>query len=477
MRVASRKLVYQSVSGGRAKPAREKRTSSRIVNHHKRQIRRKAMPAMDTLLFNDPEVKGLAFAILEECTDLQAFGRRMLELLANAAMSAKADEACNAPYGERDEGRVNSRNGYRERGLSTAAGDVTLKIPKLRRGSFFPEDLIERYCRVDRALVAAVAEMYVMGISTRKVEAVAGELGVRSMSKSQVSRLCECLDAEVDAFRRQRFDGVRFAYLWLDATYVKCRVEGRSASQAVVTAIGLDDTGHKRFVGVDCVDTESHAGWKAFLSGLRARGVDGVRLVVSDAHEGLAKAIAETFQGAAWQRCVTHLMRNVAGRIHRKDDQRKAREAMKAVFAQKSPVLVRACYQEATEEVLKISRAAGNVLLEAEEAALAYLAFPGTHRTKIRTNNVQERANREIKRRTRVVQGFPSRESLIRLVGAALIEADEEWSARCVISRPSLAHAWKAQEREAPGEAEVLAAREAARKIIGSAIDPKEDEG
>ena len=197
------------------------------------------MPAMDTLLFNDPEVKGLAFAILEECTDLQAFGRRMLELLANAAMSAKADEACNAPYGERDEGRVNSRNGYRERGLSTAAGDVTLKIPKLRRGSFFPEDLIERYCRVDRALVAAVAEMYVMGISTRKVEAVAGELGVRSMSKSQVSRLCECLDAEVDAFRRQRFDGVRFAYLWLDATYVKCRVEGRSASQAVVTAIGL----------------------------------------------------------------------------------------------------------------------------------------------------------------------------------------------------------------------------------------------
>ena len=402
------------------------------------------MPAMDTLLFNDPEVKGLAFAILEECTDLQAFGRRMLELLANAAMSAKADEACNAPYGERDEGRVNSRNGYRERGLSTAAGDVTLKIPKLRRGSFFPEDLIERYCRVDRALVAAVAEMYVMGISTRKVEAVAGELGVRSMSKSQVSRLCECLDAEVDAFRRQRFDGVRFAYLWL---------------------------------GVDCVDTESHAGWKAFLSGLRARGVDGVRLVVSDAHEGLAKAIAETFQGAAWQRCVTHLMRNVAGRIHRKDDQRKAREAMKAVFAQKSPALVRACYQEATEEVLKISRAAGNVLLEAEEAALAYLAFPATHRTKIRTNNVQERANREIKRRTRVVQGFPSRESLIRLVGAALIEADEEWSARCVISRPSLAHAWKAQEREAPGEAEVLAAREAARKIIGSAIDPKEDEG
>lgn len=435
------------------------------------------MPAMDTVLFNDPEVKGLALAILEECTDLREFGRRMLELLANAAMSARADEACNAAYGKRAEGRVNSRNGYRERGLATSVGDVTLRIPKLRTGTFFPEDLIERYCRVDRALVAAVAEMYVMGISTRKVEAVAGELGVRSMSKSQVSRLCERLDAEVGAFRRQRFDGVRFAYLWLDATYVKCRVEGRSASQAVVTAIGLDDTGHKRFLGVDCVDTESYAGWKAFLSDLRARGVDGVRLVVSDSHEGLAKAVAETFQGAAWQRCVAHLMRNVSGHIRKKEDQRAAREAMKAVFAQKAPVLVRACYQEATEEISKLSRTAGGVLLEAEEAALAYLAFPVSHRTKIRTNNVQERANREIKRRANVVQGFPSRESLVRLVGAALIEAEEEWSVRCVISKPSLAHAWKAPERPMPAEADVRAAREAARRIIESAIDPKGGEG
>ena len=242
------------------------------------------MPAMDTVLFNDPEVKGLALAILEECVDLREFGRRMLELVANAAMSARADEECGAAYGERSPERTNSRNGYRERGLATSVGDVTLRIPKLRSGSFFPDDLIERYCRVDRALVAAVAEMYVMGVSTRKVEAVAGELGVSSMSKSQASRLCEVLDAEVAAFRRQRFDGVRFAYLWLDATYVKCRVEGRSVSQAVVTAIGLDDTGHKRFLGVDCVDTESRAGWRAFLSDLRARGVGGVRLVVPAAH-------------------------------------------------------------------------------------------------------------------------------------------------------------------------------------------------
>lgn len=439
------------------------------------------MTVMDTVLCNEPEVKRLALAALEECTDLQAFGRRCLEILLNSLVSAKADEACGAPYGERSPGRTNSRNGYRERGLLTPAGDIRVRIPKLRTGTFFPEDLIERYCRADRALVAAVAEMYVLGISTRKVEEVAGALGVSSMSKSQVSRLCESLDSEVAAFRRQRFDGVRFAYLWLDATYVKCRVDGRSVSQAVVTAIGLDDTGHKRFLGVDCVDTESYDGWRGFLSDLRSRGVaageDGVQLVVSDAHEGLRRAIAESFQGAAWQRCITHLMRNVAGHIRGKGDQRVAREAMKAAFAQKSPLVARACYQRAAEEVARLSPAAGRVMMEAKEEALAYLAFPVSHRSKIRTNNVQERANREIKRRTNVVQGFPSRESLIRLVGAALIEADGEWSARCVISRPSLAHAWRRPEAPAPSEESVLAARQAADRIISAAVDPGGEQG
>lgn len=439
------------------------------------------MTVMDTLLCNNPEVKRLALSALEECTDLQAFGRKCLEILLNSLVSAKADEACNATYGQRSPERVNSRNGYRERSLFTSVGDLKVKIPKLRSGTFFPDDIIERYCRVDKALVAAIAEMYVMGISTRKVEEVAGALGVSSMSKSQVSRLCGCLDSEVEAFRQQNFDGVRFAYLWLDATYVKCRVDNHSVSQAVVTAIGLDETGHKRFLGLDCIDTESYADWKTFLSELRARGVKagptGVQLVISDAHEGLKAAIAEVFQGVAWQRCITHLMRNVSGHIHKKEDQRRAREALKAVFAQKSPLVVRACYQRATEEIMSMSRSAGNVLLEAEEDALSYLAFPASHRTKIRTNNVQERANREIKRRTNVVQGFPSRESLIRLVGAALIEADEDWSTRCVISRPSLMHAWKREERPAPDPDSVLEARQAADKIIATAIDLKSEEG
>lgn len=363
----------------------------------------------------------------------------------NAAMSAKADEACNADYGKRDPGRANSRNGYRPRRLVTQEGELSLRIPKLGSGSFFPEDVIERYCRLDRALVACVAETYVMGVSTRKVEAVAGELGMSSMLKSQVSRLCEVLDAEVAAFRSQRFDGARFAYLYLDATCVKCRVGGRSASQAVVTAIGLDETGHNRFVGVDCLDAEAHAGRKGFLADLRARGVEGgprgIRLMVSDEHAGLVRAVEEVFQDSAHQRRVTHLMRNVAGRIRRKADEKRAREAMRATFAQKSPLMVRACYQGAMEEIAKLTTAAGRVLLEVEDEALAYLAFPNSHWPKIRTNNVQERAMREIKRRTRVVQSFPSRTSLVRLVGAALIEADEEWSARCTVAPASLAHA------------------------------------
>lgn len=426
---------------------------------------------MDTLLFNDPKVKKLAFDALGECVDLQAFGKTMLELLLNSAISAQADEVCGAPYGEKSPERTNSRNGYRERSPMTSMGDIKVRIPKLRTGTFFPEDVIERYCRIDRALIGAVAEMYVSGISTRKVEEVATKLGIESLSKSQVSRMCATLDAEVATFRCQRYDGVRFAYLWLDATYVKCRVDGRSVSQAIVTAIGLDDSGHKRFLGLDCIDTESYEDWKIFLMDLRGRGVDGIQMVISDAHAGLVRAISETFQNASWQRCITHLMRNVSSRIHKRDEQKKAREIMRAVFAQQNPLVTRACYQVATEEISKFSRTAANLLLEAENDALSYLAFPLSHRTKIRTNNVQERANREIKRRYRVVQSFPSRESLIRLVGAALIEIDEQWSYRCTISRPSLSYAWKRSLRKDPDETSVLEARKAATKIIEEVID------
>lgn len=244
----------------------------------------------------------------------------MLEAMLSTVMSAKAEEACGAEYGSRDPERQNSRNGYRKRGLSTSAGDLTLRIPKLRQGTFFPDDVIERYCRIDRALMATAVEMYAMGAPTRKVEGAAAKLGVKPMSESQVPRLCECLDAEADSFRRQRFDCVRFAYLWLDAAYVKCRAEGRSVSQAIAAASGLGDTGHKRFVGVERADAECYADWKELLVDLRTRGIDGVRLVVSDVHESLVKAIGGTFQGAAWQRCITHFMGNASSYIHEKGD-------------------------------------------------------------------------------------------------------------------------------------------------------------
>jgi transposase-like protein len=226
--------------------------------------------------------------------------------------------------GERSDERANSRNGYRERLLSTTVGDLALRIPKLRKGTYFPDGIIERYSRSDRALVAAVAEMYVAGVSTRKVEKVAAEMGVESLSASQVSRLCAVLDDEVSAFTTRVFEGVEFPYLWLDATYVKCRSGGHVRSQALVTAIAVGDDGIRRLVGVACADTESYGSWKAFLEGLGARGVTGVRLVASDAHAGLVQAIEEVYQGASWQRCIVHLQRNVSSQMRTRADRAKA---------------------------------------------------------------------------------------------------------------------------------------------------------
>ena len=426
---------------------------------------------MDSLLFNNPELKQLALNNLKECIDVQEFGRKMIELLFNSCMSAQADIVCNAEYGKSSETRTNQRNGYRERHLLTSEGVLNLKIPKLRSGSFFPEDLIERYCRVDKSLIAAIAEMYVMGISTGKVEKVVEAFGIPEMSKSQVSRMCSELDEEVSAFRTRRFDEIRFAYLYLDATYVRCRIDHKSVSQAFVTAIGLGEDGHKRFLGTDCIDTESYIDWKEFLSDIKERGMCDVKLVISDDHKGLVKAIDEVFLGAAHQRCVTHLMRNVEFHIHKQSDQKLAREMLKATFAQKTPLTIRACYQKATEEIGKLSNRAGSILLEAEDEALSYIHFPVSHWTKIRTNNIQERTNREIKRRYRVVQCFPSKESLIRLVCSALIETEQDWMSRCVLSKAQMTHAFNPRTIQTPTEEEVKQARQRAYMIIEGVID------
>ena len=301
-------------------------------------------------------------------------------------------------------------------------------------------------------MVAAVAEMVTSGVSTRKVEKVARALGVDRMSASQVSRICESLDAAVADLRGRPLGGARFPYLWIDATYLKCRDGGRVSSCAVVTAIGAADTGHRVLLGVDSADTEDYASWRAFPLSLRERGAAGVRCVTSDAHAGLRRAIEEVFPGAAWQRCAVHLERNVCAPARNRRERALLGSVMRAVF----------------DEIGAVSAAAGALPEEAEADALAYLDFPPAHHRRLRTNNVQERVNREIKRRANVVQVLPSRKSLIRLLGAVLSEMDEDWAARRWFTEESISEVFEDRRRWRPGRPpayEGTAAEHAARII------------
>lgn len=354
------------------------------------------------------------------CINIQEVLRQLAESVVNEIMSVEADQLCGATH--------NSRNGYRERSLVTCVGTLTLRIPKLRTGSFFPDDVIERYQRVDRAIVAAVSEMYATGTSTRKVQRVAAAMGIERLSKDQVSAICEHLDSEVEELVERPLGALRTPYLWIDATYVRCRRERRVASTAVVTAIGCDEDGWRRVLGVAVVDTESYDSWLAFLRKVKSRGVTGVQLVTSDAHEGLRRAIEEVFQGAAWQRCVVHLMRDCARAASgSRSLQRRVSRVVAPVFRLRDAGAVRAAYHLAVEMLESCCRDAARILEEAEPDALAYLDFPPSHWKRLRTNNVQERANREIKRRSRVVQVFPSVASLERLAGAVMCDMDDEW--------------------------------------------------
>ena len=374
-----------------------------------------------------PELKDVLLGFLESASSLCDMMNTTMAAVLNEIMSIQADEACGAGYGERSESRVNSRNGYRARKLESTVGTLPLMVPKLRSGSYFPTDLFERWSRTDRALAAAVAEMYVTGTSTRKVEKVAAKFGVGSLSKDQVSRLCAVIDGEVDAFLAKDWSGMRFAYLFLDATYVKCRVGGRVRPEAFITAIGVGDDGRRHFVGFACANAESYASWRGFLQGLEERGVRNVRLVTSDAHDGLRRAISEVYPEATWQRCIVHVKRDVLAKIGGAEGQRRALAAMAPVFRESDPALVRALYHEAIGELEAFAPAAARVLEDAEVDALAHLSFPREHRVKIRTNNVQERMNRELKRRAKVVQAFPSTDSVMRLLGGIVGEINAEW--------------------------------------------------
>ena len=394
------------------------------------------MVSPNRITHDNPELRDVLLEFLDSASSLCDMMNTTMAAVLNEIMSIQADEACGAEYGARSDRRVNSRNGYRSRRLDTTVGTLDLRIPKLRSGSYFPTDLLERYSRTDRALAAAVAEMYVTGTSTRKVEKVAAKFGVESLSKDQVSRLCAVIDGEVDAFLARDWSAMRFAYLFLDATYVRCRVSGRVRSEAFITAIGVGDDGRKHFVGFTCANAESYASWRGFLQDLEGRGVRNVRLVTSDAHDGLVRAIREVYPEATWQRCIVHVKRDVLAKIDGREAQRRARAVMSPIFRESDPTLVRALYHEAVDELASFAPDASRVL---EDAEVAYLSFPREHRIKIRTNNVQERMNCELKRRTKVVQTFPSTGSVLRLLGGIVDEVNADWaSENLFMSKESL---------------------------------------
>ena len=386
--------------------------------------------------------------------------RVMAESPVDEAMGAQADEACEAG---------NQRNGYRERRLTTSVGTINLRIPKLRAGSYFPEDLIERYSRADRAVVAAVSEMVTNGVSTRKVKRVAQSMGIDRMSASQVSRMCSSLDDAVADLQERDLSGARFPYIWLDATYIKCRDAGRVQSTALVTAIGAGSDGYRRLLGLDAIDTESYDGWKSFLLSLRARGVSGAICVTGDAHEGLKRAIQEVFPGAAWQRCIVHLMRDAAGNAAARRKRGAVLGILKAVFAERDPGLVRELHHLAIEQIDGFCPKAAELLEDAEADAPAHPDLPCGHHAGLRADDVQERANREPRHRSRVVQVFPSRKSPIGMMGAVFAEMDGEWAARRRLDDESMGRAVEGAKVNAPAPAYEGAATGHAARIIARA--------
>lgn len=352
--------------------------------------------------------------------------RLLLKETTERLMSAEADARCGAAYGERCSERVNARNGYRGRPWETRLGEIDLQIPKLRRGSYFPEWLLEPRRRSEKALMAAIAEAYVLGVSTRRVERLLETLGLSGISKSRVSEIVADLDPAIEAFR-QRPLTLAYPYVWLDALVMKCREEGTGVNVSVVVATGVSSEGQREVLGVDVFTSEDGAAWLSFLRSLQARGLSGVKLVVSDAHVGLKAAIASVFTGSRWQRCRTHLTTNVLTKIPR-SAQPGVAALFRMIFLQQDAAAVR----QQAEQALAALRArwpdAAKIFADAFEDVLAFAAFPKEHWRQIWSNNPQERLNKEIRRRTDVVGIFPNRAAIARLVGALLAEQHDEWA-------------------------------------------------
>jgi putative transposase len=368
--------------------------------------------------------------------------RESVRMVLQELIEAEAAEVIGAARYERTTMRTTQRNGHRDRQLSTQAGDVSLRIPKLRQGAFFPV-ILEPRRRIDQALHAVVMEAYVHGVSTRSVDDLVAALGIDAgISKSEVSRICAGLDEAVGAFRTRTLGHTTFPYVYLDATYLHVREAslGQVVSKAVVVATGITATGGREVLGLAVGDSEEETFWRAFLTELRSRGLSGVRLVISDQHAGLVAALRRCFQGAAHQRCRVHFARNLLALIPKSHKDMVA-ALFRTIFAQPDPAAVSAAWEEVRDQLVKTFPKVGPLMDTAKAEVLAFTAFPKAHWIKIWSNNPLERINKEIKRRSRVVEIFPNDDAVIRLVGAVLADAHDEWQVhdRRYLSEASMA--------------------------------------
>ena len=377
--------------------------------------------------------------------------------LVQELMEAEVSAQIGAGRYERTDERTTQRNGYRTRPWDTRVGTLELAIPKLRQGSYFPSWLEARR-RGEQAVVAVVAEAYVQGVSTRKVEALVQSLGIAGISKSEVSRMATSLDAQVNAFRTRRLDA-EYPYVWVDARYEYIREDHRVQSMAVVIAYGVRADGVREVLGLDIGLSEDVILWREFLQGLVARGVRGVKLVISDAHPGLKQAVKEVFLGAAWQRCRVHFMRNLLARVP-KAAQAMVAATVRTIFDQPDRVAAEAQVLQVVEALGERFPAVTHLLLEAEGEILTFYDFPLEHRRQIYSTNPLERLNKELKRRSAVVGIFPNRVAVLRLFGTLLAEQNDEWlvAGHRYMSEMSLRKLFMQPEEEMPAQLEARTA-------------------